>query len=201
MKISEPRAIIFYGDITGFTSWSRRVRRETVRGLLQTTYEIYKRWTDANGLWLKTLGDGFVAVRELPAQNHRETILDLLCKGDTLSRTVNAHIEALPFPRPGLFRMRAPLGDVWKFVMEDNYVEYSGYQMDFGRRLLDFEKGIRYVITEATFEAIQRRGGARAAIKRIELAGPIQLPGIQEEDQRNFFKFESRRARGARRKK
>lgn len=192
MKISEPRALIFYGDITAFTSWSRRVRRESVRALLQETYKIYKRWADANGLWLKTLGDGFVAVRELPPKNHRQTILDLLHKGNTLSLDVNAHISSIPFPRPDHFRLRVPLGDVWKFVMEDNYVEYAGYQMDFGRRLLDLEKSIRYILTEATYDAIGRRSDKRAVIKRIELPAPTTFAGIQEEDQRNFFRFESR---------
>ncbi len=189
MTTDEIRAIIFYGDITGFTSWSRRVRKEQVRELIETTYRIYKHWANYNGFWIKTLGDGFVSVCELAPTNDRKKILRMLRVAAILIGEINGYLEKLPFPRPGGFRLRVPIGDVWKFTDDHGEIDYIGYQMDFGRRMLDIEKTVLCIITEATYDAIGRRGNKKTIIKKMEMA-IVELSGVLLDDRRNFYQLD-----------
>ncbi len=188
MKVSELRAIVFYGDITGFTGWSRRVRRAQVCDLLSTTYEIYSQWQNETGYWVKKASDGLIAVRELAAANDRNNIIAALRAGYDLTLRVNEYLSSLQYPRPPLFRWRGTLGDVWRLEESSGNVDYGGYQMDFGRRCLDIEKMEMFLITEFVFDSIGRRGCPHISIERINTEVPF-LPGIEPEDQRNFYRY------------
>ncbi len=189
MILSEPRAIIFWGDISGFTTWSSRVRRTAVRALLFDTYLIYRRWAAKHGFWIKMQGDGLIAVRELLPANDRNKIIASLHDSWHLVNLVNSYLAGMTYPRPPMFRIRAVLGDLWKIREAQSTIDYVGYQMDFGFRIQDVCKEDRCVMSEAVFDGLGRRGCPHLKIARIE-TGDLNLAGVYPEDQRNFYRYD-----------
>lgn len=189
MEISEPRAIIFYADITGFTTWGRRVRQHQVRDLLRDTYAIYDHWSAQTGFWMKKESDGFIAVRDLKDTNDRGTIIRSLRDAYNIGIEVNQYLCKLPFPRPPLFRVRGVLGDVWKLIEDSGRIDYGGYQMNFGKRMIDLLKEtVMIMVSEGTFDSLGRRGCHHLIIERVD-TGPVNLVGVESIDQQNFYTY------------
>lgn len=188
LDVAPVRTLVFYGDITGFSTWGRRVSRERVRDLISETYAIYGRWEHRYKYWVKKNADGMIAAGTLMMQNDRDKITRMLRAVDELSDEVNQYLRGLVYPRPGLFRIRGVLGDAWKFTDIDGSVDFAGDPMDFGRRLLDIAKHERIIISEGVFDGLGGKACRHIRLKEIKL-GALNLIGVHPEEQQRFWTY------------
>lgn len=188
MEVTATRALIFYGDITGFTTWSRRVRRERVGDLLRETYGIYDRWEAKTGYWTKKQADGLIGAIDLQPKNDQEKIIRALRWIYELSAEVNRYLEAQVYPRTKLFRVRQVIGDAWRLdKLGKGSRDYAGDPMDFGRRLLDVAKEERIIVSEGIFDGVGR-SCRHIAWRELNL-GELNLLGVHPDDQKRFWSY------------
>jgi class 3 adenylate cyclase len=188
MEVVATRALIFYVDVTGFSSWSRRVRRERVRDLISDTYSMYDRWARRHACWMKKQADGMIAAWDLSNKGDRTKIIHALHAIGDLSIELNRYLHALVYPRPVNGRIRGVVGEAWRFDNGHGWRDYAGDPMDFGRRLCDVAKEELIILSDGIYDGIGGRLARGIRLRELSL-GDLNLIGVHPEDQKRFWTF------------
>ena len=156
MRADRRRALIIYGDITGFATWARRTMPSDFLPLMQSVYDIFQTLRCDPDLFVKFFGDGFMVVRELDCPRENEVIVGVFKKVLHVARRIERAIQATDFPRPSGFRVRAVIGPCWRIDYGDNYSErdYLGYFVNFCSRLLGIAREIKLLVSDSVRQAL-----------------------------------------------
>jgi len=191
-KIKTVNAIVVFGDISGFTNWTRRSvnQAESIKKLLDNFSLLISRLVKNSGYWAKMMGDGVMLVKEV---NHvsPDKVADILLEVQAFCLKVRFLISTLTYPRPQGFRCRVVAGPVIKWFSENDkcqgaFVEYVGYTCNLCSRLLYVYRDESCVAHESIKELMKDS----ERIEFLHLPKPEHIPsGIDIEDALELYSF------------
>jgi len=186
IRASRVRAVVAFGDITAFGNWTRRGSNspEEFRSFMVRLYRTFIRFRNGNGYFVKLLGDGFMAVREVKKFGAKREVQSFLEHALKLDSEIH-QIEKAIFPQPGTFRVRIVVGHVWKIVAShqdqegSRQTDYLGYAVNLAARLLEVGKETGIICHESVKKILNNDSGF--VLER--LSSPARCPrGVDPED-------------------
>jgi class 3 adenylate cyclase len=190
IRAKRVRAIVAFGDITAFSEWTRRGSNspEGFRSFMVQLYREFIRFRNGNGYFVKLLGDGFMAVREITPRELKKEVLAFLEHCLTLESAIRK-IENKIFPKPGSFRITVVVGHVWKIVASrpgqenSNQTDYLGYTVNLAARLLEIDRREGILCHESVRKILCANCWEEAGLALKRIAGPVRCPrGVDPED-------------------
>lgn len=190
IRAKRVRAIVAFGDITAFSEWTRRGSNspEGFRSFMVRLYREFIRFRNGNGYFVKLLGDGFMAVRELSALNTKKEVRVFLQHSLDLESAIRK-IEKKIFPQPGLFRITVVIGHVWKIVASrtgqenSKQTDYLGYAVNLAARLLEIDRREGILCHESVSKIVSNGLGKEIGFALERIVEPIRCPrGVDPED-------------------
>jgi len=139
--------VVAYGDIVGYTSWSKQVLNpaESRESFMTKFYDELGWFVLSSDFRVKYLGDGFMILRELPQKGRRiYDCLRFLFGIHKLTTRIKDLIKESDFPPKG-FRIRVVAGAASKTYMPDpnahdrQIEEYSSPAINLSAKLLHVE--------------------------------------------------------------
>ncbi len=195
-------AIIMFGDTIRFKHWTNHpfssVEKHTE--FMVGLYDRFLRFRNGSGYFVKILGDGLMAVQEMPDAKVRATLAEkMLIDCADLSAEVEAMIGKASYPRPIGFRLRVVAGDVLKLVATDlkngghQQVDYDDYPVTLTHSLLQIEKSHPLICHESVKELLAG-AGMKGRILLSRISKPNQsLTDVADEDLNALWSFRVRR--------
>lgn len=195
-------AAVAFGDTTSFKKWTNHpfsTADKHTRFMVQL-YDQFLRFRNGSGYFVKILGDGLLAVKELPDPSERkELILEMMAHATGLVRGVERLIERINYPRPKGFRIRLVAGDILRLEASDpnnkgiKQIDYADYPVDLAHSLLQMHKDLPFVCHESVRECVSPPG-KKNRVAFTPLSPPGFCPeGIEEEDLKVLWSFKCRR--------
>ena len=193
-------AVVAFGDTVKFKKWTNHpfasVEKHT--NFMVSLYDEFIRFRNGSGYFVKILGDGLMAVCELPAGNpRRKMVNDLLVHSQRLVESVNRLIKNQAYPRPTGFRMRVVAGDVLKLIATHSadkrkkQIDYAAYPVSLAHSLLQIEKDTPCICHESVREIVNGEKSAGALIGFERVKEPSFSPeGIDPEDLKALWSFQ-----------
>lgn len=193
--------LVAFGDISGFRDWTKlpMVSSEKFARFMVRVYEEFINFRNGSGYFVKLMGDGFMAVRELtesPIENNSQ-VFEMLRHASELVLSVGRLIKNLSYPQPGGFRIRIVVGDVLRLEalhakeVGRAQMDYIGYPINLASTLLDIERDTPCICHETVREIAVRRPRPSAKIKFDRLPKPAYCPrGIEQEDLAALWTFQ-----------
>jgi len=159
MDEKQIRAIVVFGDITGFGGFMQRITHP------ETEFKPFIKWFDSligsfereTGYFLKRLGDGFMCVVELSSHNQSKQAISLIDSTWDLVSKINRSIARMPSPRPDGFRSRMVCGYVWRTERDDNREDYLGYHVNLAAKLIKQDREHIFVCHESVKELLTKK--------------------------------------------
>lgn len=140
------KALVAFGDMADFGAWTRRGSNspEEFRSFMVRLYQEFIKFRNGNGYFVKLMGDGFMAIREIKSGIAKKETRRFIARSLDLDSAVN-RIAGKTFPVPGAFRIRIVAGHVWKVIAarlgtESVQTDYLGYPVNLAARLLEIER-------------------------------------------------------------
>lgn len=189
--------IVAYGDITGYTPWSRSALNATeVRDSFMAKFEEELAWfVLSSDFKVKYIGDGFMVLRELKERGHRMyDALRFLFGIHKLTLRIQELIEQSEFPRPKGFRVRFVAGIVTKNMMPDpnnkekKVEEYWGSVIDLSQKLLKVAPSVTFICHGSVVDLIGKRFDKLVFKKLRRLK--ILSKSFDPEDVKDLWTFE-----------
>ncbi len=194
-------AVIAFGDTVKFKRWTNHpfasVEKHTK--FMVDLYDEFIRFRNGSGYFVKILGDGLMAVSELPSGNQRKKVVEnMLVHSQRLVASVNRLIKGQAYPRPTGFRMRVVAGDVLKLIATHStderkqQIDYAAYPVSLAHSLLQIEKDVPCICHESVREIINGRGSANIGIRFERIKAPNFHPeGIDPDDLKALWAFQA----------
>ena len=189
VRAKRVRALVAFGDMADFGAWTRRGSNspEEFRSFMVRLYEQFIKFRNGNGYFVKLMGDGFMAIREIKvgaggmeAHKFIDHTLDLRAAVDQMAGKT--------FPMPGAFRIRIVAGHIWKVVAvrpgrtESAQIDYLGYSVNLAARLLEVERE-KSIICHGSVKRILNGGDASGNFTLERMVTRNRCPrGIDAED-------------------
>lgn len=190
IRAKRVRAIVAFGDITAFSEWTRRGSNspEGFKSFMVRLYREFIRFRNGNGYFVKLLGDGFMAVRELTTQNTNKEVAAFLNHALALESAIRG-IENKMFPQPGLFRITVVVGHVLRIVASrtgqesSRQTDYLGYAVNLAARLLEIDRREGILCHESASKIMINGNRKEVGFTLERVTGPIRCPrGVDPED-------------------
>lgn len=182
--------IVVYGDIVGFSSWEHRVGNQQYTRFLIRREEIYRSHFDVPGYFYKSLGDGFMAVKEVTTRDSA-VIADVIERCLKVTGAMEAAIAGVRYPRPEGFRIRVAMG-TFRRIYNGRTLDYSGYPLDLAHKLLSVRKRSVPIMAVGRFaERISLALQEKVNVHMDKLPKPDSIPdGVYEADMNVLYKLE-----------
>jgi len=187
---------VIYGDTTGFTTWAKRgaTSHEDKSAYIRQMYNEFRRYEYATGYHVKYLCDGFVAFKEMVRGHNCGGALCVLKTSYELQQRLEALIVKMRHPRPEGFRVRVACGMVSKIWVPPIRkadrrwkVEYVGFSPSLGDRILEVERGVGCICTEAVRQLL-KPDVKSLQFERLLIKGPTPR-GLDDEDMKELYAF------------
>lgn len=158
------KIIVAFGDISGFSDWTTLplLTPDRFKELMSKVYAEFVGFRGRTPYFTKALGDGIMFVQELTNMPGDEKLVEKFMRdARDLLRSMQSILSGSPSPRPGGFRVRAVVGDVWKLEATDpadpksKRIDYLGYPVNLAARLLGIEPDIELICHEGAKELIE----------------------------------------------
>lgn len=184
------KALVAFGDMANFGAWTRRGSNspEEFRAFMVDLYQEFMKFRNGNGYFVKLMGDGFMAIREVPRGRARKEAQHFILHSLDLCTAVN-QIGGLTFPTPGAFRIRIAAGHVWKLIAarkekpDSVQTDYLGYTINLGARLLEIERDTAILCHGSVKRILNGSNGSEAEFRLKRVATRNRCPrGIDPED-------------------
>lgn len=194
-KVHEAQAIVIFGDISGFTNWTRRNphHNQSIKKLLDDFSQLVVGLCKQRGYWAKLMGDGVMLIKEVGHMDPKD-VGSILKEIQQFCLNVRYLIASLPYPRPQGFRCRIVAGPVIKWHVkgercESSFTEYVGYVCNLCSRLLYVYRDESCIAHESVKELMKDND----AIEFKHLPKPEHTPsGIDVEDTLELYTFAER---------
>lgn len=197
------RAAVAFADMRGSLVWSQRVNnqgREYSKLMnifdsmicdLKIVYDYYK----------KRLGDGFMAILNLPQESSLQ-LAEFLLVLWMLKEKMDQEIRIHPNPRPGLIRVRIACGYMEEKLHRDGDVDYRGYHIGMTAKLLRVEKSVPFICHQSIKEILTQTHIRQFRFQFKKLPRPKVIPeGIFKEDADELYSFRILKPRSKEKKK
>lgn len=178
-------------DLRGFGTWIYRasIPKEIKEPFLAAYLETVQAYVGANkNDHFKYLGDGFLAIREMPATDRKNDAVFEFIKGlRCITRKIGKLIRACEYPPVGV-RVRITAGYAYKVMVADPsdperkklVPEYIEYSINTAERLMEVNPEIVCVVTEEVGKAL---GAHRSFFRMRKLGEPSCYPkSVNRED-------------------
>lgn len=197
------RVFVTYADTTGYTTWCKRgaTSHEDISDYNRKMYDEFRRYEAESGFIVKYLCDGFVSFKEMARGHNCGLALSVLKNAFLIQRRMQAIISELRHPRPDGFRVRVACGMVSKIWVppirkSDRRwkLEYIGFSPSLGDRLLEIEREIPCICTEAVRDLLKANEES-FIFQKIKPKGHTPR-GVDEEDMKELLSFEIPKGKG-----
>ncbi len=199
MNIERKRVLVGFGDVRGFTVFTRRAMNspEEKNKFIQMIYTEFEKMAWIPEYHIKYTGDGVMILQELemgPSTPMAQKVLDFLKHIYVMGKEVNSLIQA-SYPRPEGFRVRVACGTAFKLLVAEGgggrrkrIPEYVDYPISLADRLLEVYATEHLAIChESVAEMLNHK---KNGIKLLKLDPPKVCPhGIDEEDLKGLWSF------------
>lgn len=190
------RAIIVFGDIEGFGSFTQRITHPDTefRPFVREFDTLIDKFADETGYFIKRLGDGFMCVVELPATEAGKKAASIIDATWALVDRINRTIARMPSPRPEGFRSRMVCGYVWKTRRENDREDYLGYHVNLAAKIIKRDRGHVFVCHESVKELLSEKQIKESGYKFKKLV-PSQEPppGVYQQDINSLWTMTKRK--------
>lgn len=189
------KVIIAFGDIRGFTAFTRRAAPEEKIDLLRFVYSDFQRLVDPNKYFVKYDGDGIMILKELDQATKNTEIHDFLIKVYGLGVKVRKSIDN-SYPRPDGFLVRVAMGMSFKMMVKNPYggkpskvPEYVDYPVNLAKRLHEVYRTEHTAICTGNIGQIIKNSPDSGIIAGILDKPEIVPHGIDVEDVSDLMWF------------
>lgn len=192
----QTRAIIVFGDIAGFGSFTQRISYpdEEFRPFIRQFYGVIDDFEKKTKYFIKRLGDGFMCVVELPKKGGREIAERVIGQIWTLNQQINSIISRKQTPRPEGFRSRMACGYIWKTVGENQREDYLGYHVNLCEKLLHVHKQEKIIFCQKFKEILSPDSLTTRNFKMKKMNPFENAPeGIYKEDLNSLWSLTKRK--------
>lgn len=197
VEANRKHVLVAFGDISDFASWTRRGSNspEEFKSFMVQVYREFIRFRNGSGYFVKLIGDGLMAIKELAPKYSISDATSLLCHSYELTTSIEKIIEGTEYPRPNGFRIRIVAGYVWKLTAthtkneKRKQTDYLGYSINLAARLLEVERKVPCLCHQSVKEILN--GFKKPIIKFGKVKRPPICPrGIDAEDLEALWSFE-----------
>lgn len=181
------KVIVAFGDILGFTAWTRRASNapEDCELLIQKIYEEFAALQSEMKCHFKLLGDGFMVLRELRQEKSCRVIGQFLRELYLVAERIDRIVKDHPPPRPDGFRVRVAIGRVFMPARK----EYAGYPINLAQRLLEVSPHVLCICHESVGPALIEKKAHGIRVERM--AVPKETPrGVDSDDLKGLWSFQ-----------
>lgn len=195
-KEHQTRAIIVFGDIAGFGSFTQRISYpdDEFRPFIRQFYGMIDEFERKTKYFLKRLGDGFMCVVELPKKDGRDTAEEVINRIWNLNFKINTLISRKPTPRPEGFRSRVACGYIWKTVGDNNREDYLGYHVNLCEKILHVHKQETILFCQKFKELLSPDSLTAGGFKMKKMKPVENTPeGIYKEDLNSLWSLTKRK--------
>lgn len=178
MDEKQIRAIVVFGDIIGFGSFTQRITHadSEFRPFIRQFDGVIDEFEERTGYFVKRLGDGFMCVVELASLHPERQAMAVIDAIWILVRQLNTIITTKETPRPEGFRARVVCGYVWKTIRRNNREDYLGYHVNLSEKTLHTNKQVEFICHESVKELIQHLAKTKGyAFKKL-----ANLDGLED---------------------
>lgn len=141
--------------------------------------------------FIKTLGDGFLMVKEYPKGHRCHSTVELLRLCWKYARRMDQIINQKKAPRPAGFRIRVASGHVWKTSEVSWGTDYRGRHINLASRLLRIGKQHKFICHESVKELMNDKQIREAGFKFKKISVSDSVPdGVIAEELKTLWKFE-----------
>lgn len=195
---SRKHVLVAFGDISDFASWTRRGSNspEEFKSFMIQVYREFIRFRNGSGYFVKLIGDGLMAIKELSPKNAFSDTMAILRHSCELDESITRIIAKTHYPRPNGFRIRIVAGHVWKLTAthtkneKRKQTDYLGYSINLASRLLEVERAIPCLCHQSVKETIDREEHLGRKIKLLKVKKPTHCPrGVDVEDMEALWSF------------
>ena len=190
--------LVAFGDISDFASWTKRGSNspEEFKSFMIQVYREFIRFRNGSGYFVKLIGDGLMAIKELSPKNAVSDTIAILQHSCKLADSINKTIAKTRYPRPNGFRIRIVAGHVWKLTAthtkdeKRKQTDYLGYSINLASRLLEVDRAIPCLCHQSVNETIDREDHLGLKIKFMKVKKPTHCPrGVDVEDMEALWSF------------
>jgi len=190
IRANRVKALVAFGDMSDFGAWTRRGSNspEEFRAFMVRLYQEFIKFRNGNGYFVKLMGDGFMAIREIRKGDAGRTAQRFVLHSLDLCAAVN-QIGGSTFPAPGAFRVRIVAGHVWKLMAarqekpDSAQTDYLGYTINLGARLLEIERDTAILCHGSVKKILNGWNGWKAEFRLGRVVTRSRCPrGIDPED-------------------
>lgn len=186
------KAMIIFVDIRGFGSFIRRVNYPVTEFLpfWRNWKEAIDKFQDETGYFVKRLGDGLMAVKEMPDRNQSQVAADVIIKTWELANKLDKLISQKYTPRPDGIRIRETIGYVWKVLCRQYGWDYIGDKVNLTEKMVHRYEDELFVCDESVPEMFSKHQKREHGFKFTKLINSGNaLDGIYQKDMSNLYSF------------
>lgn len=194
------RILVAFGDISGFSNWSRRTEDdgEHFLRLMRPLGLVFSAVRD-DKTTVKKYADGLMMVIEIEHGKEEQAALKMLHKCVTVLKHTDRIIRNLHHPKPTGFRIRLIAGPAWKWMDPGEEWDYYSKTVNTAKNLLGIAKSIPFIAHATFLELIHPKALKRIGINVTPLAPQESvLDNLDKEDLSLLFCLKIKRCVGCR---
>lgn len=191
VKPIRKHVLVAFGDITGFSSWSRRTEDDYKHflALMKPMTKLYSLMNDSES-FVKKNADECMIVMEFKKYNASSVVVSFLEKILSLSDGANKIIAGIRHPRPFGFRVRGISGISWWWIDDNGEEDFYGKTLNTAKKMMQIMKDTDIIVHEGIIEMIPESSFIKNGYVKNKLAVPkIETNGIDNEDLNLLWSF------------